>query len=106
MKQVGIVPIQIKSEYKDHFIEAITKHAARSLENEPGCLRFEVIQDTSDPNRIWLYEVYKDESAKQEHAKAPHSVEWSRSPSRAWRDDPPFPPVMGCKISFPNDSDI
>ena len=106
MKQVGIVPIQIKSEYRDHFIKAITRHATRSLENEPGCLQFEVIQDASDPNRIWLYEVYRDESAKREHAKAPHSVEWGKSPSRAWRDDPPLSPVTGYKILFPNDSDI
>ena len=50
--------------------------AKGSVENEPGCLRFDVIQDGADPNRIWLYEVYVDEAAFQEHLKAPHFIKW------------------------------
>ncbi|MDD9975838.1 MAG: antibiotic biosynthesis monooxygenase, partial [Candidatus Poribacteria bacterium] len=30
----------------------------------------------ADPNRIWLYEVYVDEAAFQEHLKAPHFIKW------------------------------
>ena len=36
--------------------------AKGSVNNEPGCLRFDVIQEGADPNRIWLYEVYVDEA--------------------------------------------
>jgi autoinducer 2-degrading protein len=38
--------------------------------DEPGCLRFDVIQDANDANRIWFYEVYKDEAAFQAHPLA------------------------------------
>ena len=51
-----VAPIQIKAGYRDPFIEEMLKDAKGSVDNEPGCLRFEVIQDGKDPNRIWLVE--------------------------------------------------
>ena len=57
---VLIVPIQIKEGFKDQFIEATLLDAQGSVRDEPGCMRFDVIQDPGDPNRAWLYEVYKD----------------------------------------------
>ena len=44
---VIIVPIQIKEGYKDAFIEAMLDDAKGSVNDEPGCLRFDVIQDVS-----------------------------------------------------------
>ena len=60
---VIIAPIQIKEGHREAFIESMLDDARGSVENEPGCLRFDVIQDGADPNRIWLYEVYVDEAA-------------------------------------------
>ena len=73
---VIIAPIQIKEGHREAFIESMLDDAKGSVENEPGCLRFDVIQDGADPNRIWLYEVYTDEAAFQEHLKAPHFIKW------------------------------
>ena len=50
---VIIAPIQIKEGHRDAFVEAMIDDAKGSVANEPGCLRFDVIQDGSDPNRIW-----------------------------------------------------
>ena len=55
---VIIAPIQIKEGYKEQFIEEMIGDAVGSVNDEPGCIRFDVIQDAEDPNRIWLYEVY------------------------------------------------
>jgi quinol monooxygenase YgiN len=73
---VIIAPIQIKEGHKDQFIEAIIEDAKGSVNDEPGCLRFDVVQDAGDPNRIWLYEVYEDEAAFQAHTQAPHFIKF------------------------------
>ena len=83
---VIIAPIQIKEGYKDRFIEEMIGDAKGSVEDEPGCLRFDVTQDAQDPNRIWLYEVYKNEAAFEEHTKAPHFIKW-RDATQDWRED-------------------
>lgn len=71
-----VAPIQIKEGHKAAFIEAMLDDARGSVNNEPGCLRFDVIQDGADANRIWLYEVYEDEAAFQAHLQAPHFITW------------------------------
>ena len=69
---VIISPIQIKDGYKEQYIKAIIDDARGSVDEDPGCLRFDVIQDASDANRIWLYEVYKDAAAVEAHTQSAH----------------------------------
>lgn len=83
---VIIAPIQIKQGYKAEFIEAMLEDARGSVDNEPGCLRFDVIQDAGDPNRIWLYEVYQDEVAFEAHLQSPHLIKW-RDTVKDWREE-------------------
>jgi (4S)-4-hydroxy-5-phosphonooxypentane-2,3-dione isomerase len=70
------VVINIKPGYRDRFVEALLDGAEGSVNNEPGCLRFDVLQDHEGPNRIYLYEVYKDEQALGAHRVAPHFTKW------------------------------
>jgi (4S)-4-hydroxy-5-phosphonooxypentane-2,3-dione isomerase len=74
--KVLLVTIQIKPEFRDNFIESMLGDAIGSVEDEPGCLRFDVIQDEADANKIYLYEVYKDDAAFQAHTQAPHYTKW------------------------------
>ena len=87
---VTIAPIQIKAEYKEQFIKEIVDDARGSVNDEPGCMRFDVIQDANDPNRIWLYEVYRDEAAAQAHTQAPHFKKYQAATMAGtdadWRD--------------------
>ena len=83
---VIIAPIQIKAGFKEQFIAAVTEDARSSVANEPGCLRFDVIQDANDANRIWLYEVYKDEAAFQAHLQSPH-LRTFRDTTQDWRTE-------------------
>jgi autoinducer 2-degrading protein len=69
------VQIQITPESIASFKEASVKNARASL-NEAGVLRFDVIQDRSDPTRFVLVEVYRDENAPLLHKQTAHYAEW------------------------------
>ena len=50
---------------------------ARSSSLEPGVLRFDVLQSTSDENRFTLVEVYKDsEASPAAHKETAHYLAW------------------------------
>jgi quinol monooxygenase YgiN len=57
---------------RDRFLEVITDDATHSEADEPGCLRFDVLQDTENENVFYFYEVYKDEAAQAAHRETPH----------------------------------
>jgi quinol monooxygenase YgiN len=71
-----IATIQIKPENQKAFMESMLDDARGSNHDEPGCLRFDVLQDSEDPHRIHLYEVYKDQAALDAHRRAPHLIKW------------------------------
>ena len=71
-----IVTIQIQPEHREAFMESMLDDARGSNNDEPGCLRFDVLQDTEDSNRIHLYEVYKDQAALDAHRQATHFIKW------------------------------
>lgn len=57
---------------RDAFVAAMRENAAASVRDEPGCIRFDVLLDRSDPDRVWLYEIYIDEAALEAHMRTPH----------------------------------
>lgn len=67
--------IRVKAEHLDDFVEHIRTHARNSIQ-EPGCLRFDVLQDNTDPNRFFFYEVYRDEHAYKAHQATAHYPRW------------------------------
>ena len=99
--QALVVTLQIKPEHREAFMEAMLDDARGSVANEPGCLRFDVVQDLEDPNRIHLYEVYRDEAAIEAHRQAPHFVKW-RDTVKDWHAADPVRRV--CTTVFPPDS--
>jgi len=56
----------------DAFMAAMRVNAAASVRDEPGCLAFDVLRDRSDPDLVWLYEVYSDEAALDAHMQSAH----------------------------------
>ena len=97
---VIIAPIKIKEGYKERFVEAMLDDAKGSVRDEPGCLRFDVIQDGDDPNMIWLYEVYVDEAAFQAHIQTPHFIKW-RETVKDWFADGPKGAARGSSVIWP-----
>ena len=97
---VIIAPIKIKEEFTERFIEEMLLDAKGSMKHEPGCLRFDVIQDGDDPNKIWLYEVYVDEAAFQAHMQTPHFIRW-RDTTEDWVAERPEGKAIGASVIWP-----
>ncbi len=70
------IKVRIKPELRDEFLKAIEVDALGSERDEPGCARFNVLQDEADENVYYFYEVYRDEAAVLEHRAAPHYAVW------------------------------
>jgi (4S)-4-hydroxy-5-phosphonooxypentane-2,3-dione isomerase len=97
-----VVTIDIKPGHKDAFIAAMLDDAVGSVRHEPGCLRFDVIQDEKNADRIYLYEVYADRAAFDAHMKTRHFLTWQE----AVKDWFVAPPVVGSGPTiFPMDAD-
>lgn len=69
------VSIHVKPEFTPVFIEA-TLDNARSSRQEPGNLRFDVLRREDDPNRFFLYEIYRDKLDLVRHQETAHYVRW------------------------------
>lgn len=99
-----LVTIHIQPERRDAFLASMLDDARGSVADEPGCFRFDVLQDSNDPNTIYLYEVYRDQAAFEAHGKAPHFTRWRDTvkdwyavPIQATRCTTIFPPESGWK---------
>ena len=66
------VTVQVKPEHVAEYLEAVRHDAEHSERDEPGCLRFDVIQDRNDANRFYYYEVYRDDAALEAHRQSAH----------------------------------
>lgn len=72
MTHALIVDFEIKLEWVDRFARAIAENAALSLQNEPGCTRFDVCRDPLDACRFFLYELYVGPEAIKAHLESRH----------------------------------
>ena len=79
------VTIQIKPGFSEQFTQASFGDAEGSVRDEPGCFRFDILSNDSDPNRFHLYEVYQDQAALEAHRNAPHYKKW-RATVQDWFD--------------------
>jgi (4S)-4-hydroxy-5-phosphonooxypentane-2,3-dione isomerase len=62
------VYFDVQPEHRQDFINASLKDGRDSGANEPGTLRFELIQDESNPDRFYLNEGYESAEAFETHA--------------------------------------
>lgn len=78
---VWVVPKKIPE-----FIEACTLNHMQSVK-EPGNLRFDLLQDTSDSAKFTLYEAYESEAASLAHKDTKHYKIW-RDTVADWMSQP------------------
>jgi (4S)-4-hydroxy-5-phosphonooxypentane-2,3-dione isomerase len=96
------VTIKIKPGFAEKFKEASFGDAQGSVRDEPGCLRFDMHQSTTDPNTFHLYEVYENQDAHlTAHRNAPHYQKW-RQTVQDWFDGEPQRFAM--TTIFPSDN--
>jgi autoinducer 2-degrading protein len=100
--QANFITVKIKPELRERFLEVIEDDATSSVRDEPGCLRFEVLQDISDPDTYHFFEVYQDEAAVLAHRDTPHFARWNRAsqevlqqPAQRLATTPVFPLSLG-----------
>lgn len=80
---IVLVQVQVRPELLAEFETAILENAARSVEREPGCLRFDVVQQEDDPTKWVFFEVYEDAAAWAEHGRSPHFLAYKAVADRA-----------------------
>jgi (4S)-4-hydroxy-5-phosphonooxypentane-2,3-dione isomerase len=69
------VHVRIRPGRVEEFLAATLTNARASLD-EPGVLRFDVIQDEADLKHVVLVEVYRDGDASAAHKLTPHYATW------------------------------
>jgi quinol monooxygenase YgiN len=71
-----VVDAEIHPDRIDEFLKVMEEDAAGSRA-EPGCIRFDVVQNMEQKNKFMFYEVYKDTEAVDFHKKQPHFKLWT-----------------------------
>lgn len=73
--QIVLVYVHVKTESIENF-KAISTENARNSVQEPGIAQFDVIQQSDDPTRFVLVEVYRDPEAPARHKETAHYQKW------------------------------
>jgi (4S)-4-hydroxy-5-phosphonooxypentane-2,3-dione isomerase len=69
------VDVSVLPDRVDDFL-AETEVNATASRQEPGIVRFDVVQDREDPGHVVLVEIYRGEDAAADHKATRHYNEW------------------------------
>ena len=69
------VHVHVKPDCVEPFCEASVENARQSVQ-EPGIVRFDVIQQNDDPTRFVLVEVYRTADDPARHKETAHYQTW------------------------------
>ena len=75
---VVAVTVHVKEPFVGDFIVAILDNA-RNTRQEPGNLRFDVLQCDHDPARFLLYEAYRTKDDLAKHQQTEHYLRWKQA---------------------------
>ncbi len=75
---VTCVHVEVKQEFLNDFInECVMNHQNSVLEE--GNLRFDILQDSSNPCKFMLYEAYQNEEFSAAHKTTAHYLQWKNN---------------------------
>ena len=91
---VNAVDLDIVPEHREAFLAAIKENGAATVK-EPGCRQFDILVLASNPNHVFLYEVYDNEAALASHRNSDHFKKYAATTANmvAKRDVRPMSPV-------------
>ena len=97
--QIVHVHVHVKPEFVEAFKQATIDNASHSVK-EAGIARFDVIQQTDDPTRFILVEIYKTAEASAAHKETAHYKLWRDTVMKMMAE-----PRQGIKYTyiFPSD---
>ncbi len=75
---VVVINVHVKAESLSAFIAATRENHLASRQ-EPGNVRFDILQRKDDPNRFVFYEAYHDESGQLAHQQTAHYAKWKET---------------------------
>jgi (4S)-4-hydroxy-5-phosphonooxypentane-2,3-dione isomerase len=91
---VNAVDLDIVPAEREKYMEAIKENGAASVK-EPGCRQFDIHVLASNPNHVFLYEVYDNEAAYQAHRTTDHFKKYAAATANmvAQRNPRPMTPI-------------
>ncbi len=94
-----VVSVKVKPGQRERFLAAAEDDSTSSVRDEPGCVRFDVLQDQADENHFYFYEIYRDAAAVEAHRQAVHYARWSEARQLTVDE------IVGttCTVLFPRD---
>jgi autoinducer 2-degrading protein len=95
---IVMVRFKIKPDKVTDFVREAVGDARGSVLTEPGCRRFDVIQDNNDPTMVAFTEVYDDAAAFEDHKTRVHMKTW-QSNTKDMIEGSPY--VAQCRSIFP-----
>ena len=98
---IVLVHVNVKPEFVEEFKRVTIENASNSVK-EAGIARFDVIQQTDDPTKFILVEVYKTAQSPAAHKETSHYERWRDTVAEMMAE-----PRQGIKYSniFPEDVD-
>jgi quinol monooxygenase YgiN len=97
---IVFVYVHVKPESVEAFKEATLINARNSV-LEPGIARFDVVQQSDDPNRFVLVEVYHSGEAPAQHKATTHYKTWRETVADMMAEDRHS---VKCENVFPDDA--
>ncbi|MBP1776105.1 MAG: hypothetical protein H6Q86_2115 [candidate division NC10 bacterium] len=83
---VVCVTVRVVPDKVDPFLQATLENARQSRQ-EPGNVRFDVLQAEAEPTQFFLYEVYRAKDDFARHQQTPHYLRWKETVA-AWMATP------------------
>lgn len=75
---VNLVMLEAKPEYVEEMKEICSYNHEHSIKEE-GNVRFDVLQNTDEPCKFTLYEVFRDKEAIEYHKNTEHYQKWAKA---------------------------
>jgi autoinducer 2-degrading protein len=72
---IVLVYVHVKEDSIDEFLHASIENAEVSRQ-EPGIVRFDIIQQENNPTRFLLIEIYRTEEDPARHKETAHYLHW------------------------------
>lgn len=98
---VLMVNVKLKPGRREEFLRIIKEDAESTTKNEPGNFGFYVVQNNEDPDKFFMFEVYKDQAALEAHRATPHFLKYRQATADIYDGDPVR--VIGTSI-WPDDA--
>lgn len=84
---VLVVSVKVKPGRADDYIAAVRADGEGTHANEEGNFQFSCVRDQADPDRFFLFEVYRDEAALEAHRGMPHFLKYREATADIYAEE-------------------